>query len=521
MGKKRNQFNKNRDDSLIKNKEILIEKLMIWCILASLLLIPTFLRGSIIDYIGPSFTDIPDISTGEKVDIFSYGKYQLLIFFTTIISLLFIIKVVVYNHRITKNSMNVLIGIFIILVLLSSMFATYKFFALRGIHDRSEGAITYLCYGILLFIVSNTKIPKRYLKWILFILIPFTIINSIIGLLNFYGINLLKQKIVLQMIYGKLTNDIILSERAYLAGTLDQGNYLSGISSMLFMAFFILAILCKNIRLKIINIISLLMSFSILLASLSNSGFITISLLVPVFLIMLAFYKKYKEFVLGLLLILSLSIVFIPMNYQNERVWNETFGNYTGLNPFSNKENIANTGEKSTESGEVQSRSVAKEVENFIPKLPDPGVTWGSGRGYLWKTTLPLISQRPIFGYGLDTFAYHFPQNDKNMIGGIGTIAVATKPHSLYLDIAFGMGVVGLLVFLMIVFILLWKSFKKILSNKNVSENKEILAISFILLAYLIQGIVNDSIIGVSVIFYILLGVLTSELNRKDEKCMN
>lgn len=519
MGKKQN-LNKHKYNSLIKN-EILVDKMLIWCMLASLLLIPILLKGYVIDFISPSFTDMPDMSTGEKVDIFSYGKYQLLIISTVIISFLFIIKVFVYNQRITKNIMNILIGIFIILVLLSSMFATYKFFALSGIHDRSEGTITYLCYGILLFISSNISIPKRYLKLTLLVLMPFTIINSIIGLLNFYGINFLKQKIILHMIYGKLTNDIILSERAYLAGTLDQGNYLSGISSMLFMAFFVLAILCKTIRLKIINIILLLMSFIILLASLSNSGFITISFLLPVFLIMLAFYKKYKELALSLLLILSLSIVFIPMNYQNERVWNETFGNYTGLNPFSNKESYVKTEEKTTEQGEVHSKSEAKEIGSFIPKLPDPGMTWGSGRGYLWKTTLPLISDRPIIGYGLDTYAYHFPQNDKNMIGGVGTIAVATKPHSLYLDIAFGMGVVGLLIFLMIVFITLWKSFKKILSNKDISKNKEILAISFILLAYLIQGIVNDSIIGVSVIFYILLGVLSSELTSKDEKNMN
>lgn len=144
-------------------------------------------------------------------------------------------------------------------------------------------------------------------------------------------------------------------------------------------------------------------------------------------------------------------------------------------------------------------------------------MSWGSGREYIWKTTLPLISERPILGYGLDTYAYHFPQNDKNLISGLGGIPLITKPHSLYLDLAFGTGVLGLLIFLFMVGVPLGKSFKRIIINKKINDDVEIFAITFVLLAYLIQGIVNDSIIGVSVIFYILLGVLASELIHKEE----
>lgn len=509
---------------LFNKNEMLVDKVIFFGLLGSLVLVPLILRGSFIDFISPSFTGIPSYSTGEKFEIFSYNKYLFLIFITIILSLIFIIKVFVFNYSIKKSSVNLLIGLFIVVVLLSSMFATHKFLALRGIFDRNEGTITYLCYAILFFIASNIKIPKNYLKWTLYILIPFTIVNSIIGLLNFYGTNLLKNKVVLHMIIGNLGDEFTFSEGSYLMGTLDQGNYLSGVSAMLFITFFILATLCKNLKLKIINIILLFLSFSILLASLSNSGFFTISLLVPLFLVLLFFNKKYKEIVLGFSLVLSLTIVFIPMNNHNEKVWNETFGNYQSLNPFFNKNSDIKAKEKSSEPSTDQNKagsnviSPKQQVENFIPQLPEAGISWGSGRGYLWKTTLPLIYERPILGYGLDTYTYHFPQNDINMISGVGAIAVATKPHSLYLDLAFGTGVLGLLIFLIMIAFPFGKSVKRIILNKNLNEDVEILAITFILFAYLIQGIVNDSIIGVSVIFYILLGVLTSELYNKEEK---
>lgn len=518
MGKKTKKTFKQKNTSLTQdNKIMFIDKLISWGILLSLLLIPIVIKANIIEYTSPSFTDIPDISTGEKIELFSYSKYKILVSVTIILSLLFMIKVFVYNYRIKYNSHNIIVALFMTIILFSSVFATHKYLALKGIFDRNEGTLTFLCYAILFFITSNTNMPKNYLKWTIYILIPFTIINSIIGILNFYGINVLKQKVVALIIQGKLQGELSFSDKSILMGTLDQGNYLSGVSSMLFIAFFILAILCKNLKLKIINIILLFMSFGILLASLSNSGFITISLLVPLFLLILIIEKKYKKLLLGISLILSLSLIFIPMNLKNEKVWNETFGNYPGLTSFAAKGESSKPGSLQHKDNEKVISSKTQS-DNFIPKLPNAGVAWGSGRGYIWKTTLPLIAKRPILGYGLDTLAYHFPQNDKNMVSGMGGIPLITKPHSLYLDIAFGTGVLGLIIFLYMVFIPMQKCFRRIVLNRNVSENKELIAISFILLAYLIQGIVNDSIIGISVVFYILLGILTSEITSKEEK---
>ena len=133
----------------------------------------------------------------------------------------------------------------------------------------------------------------------------------------------------------------------------------------------------------------------------------------------------------------------------------------------------------------------------------------GSARGYIWSRSLPMLKKTLLVGYGPDTYALEFPQND--LLGkwwAYGTPnMIIDKVHNLYLAIFINNGGLALLGFFIMLGAYLIQSFK-LYALKGYYENKEILGIATTLaiVGYLGAGIFNDSVVSVAPIFWILLG---------------
>lgn len=133
----------------------------------------------------------------------------------------------------------------------------------------------------------------------------------------------------------------------------------------------------------------------------------------------------------------------------------------------------------------------------------------GSARGYIWSRSLPLLKETLLLGYGPDTYALHFPQDD--YLGkwyAYGTTnMVVDKPHNLYLQIALNQGVIALLGFLILVGTYMVRSIKLYAFREGYSRFDIIgTAILLGIVGYLGAGIFNDSVVSVAPIFWILLG---------------
>lgn len=81
---------------------------------------------------------------------------------------------------------------------------------------------------------------------------------------------------------------------------------------------------------------------------------------------------------------------------------------------------------------------------------------FATNRGWIWSRTLPMLGKSLFVGYGPDTFATFFPQDDiawKINLYGASNIVV-DKPHNWYLQTAVNTGVVslGLLLWLLAAF---------------------------------------------------------------------
>lgn len=144
-----------------------------------------------------------------------------------------------------------------------------------------------------------------------------------------------------------------------------------------------------------------------------------------------------------------------------------------------------------------------------------------SSRGFIWSRTFPLILKKPILGYGPDTFAIYFPQNDfmgkYNFYDG-RMWELVDKPHNLYIQTAFSTGIPSLIAFLSLMLMYLISSVKIYFSN----EYKDFSSIAGVgifvaIMGYLVTGILNDSVVSVAPVFWVLLGLGIS-INLKLKK---
>jgi O-antigen ligase len=131
-----------------------------------------------------------------------------------------------------------------------------------------------------------------------------------------------------------------------------------------------------------------------------------------------------------------------------------------------------------------------------------------SGRGYIWSRSLPIMFDNIIIGTGQDTFITEFPRYDiygKQVELSLYNMWTLTdKPHNTYLQIGIHSGLLSLIIVLAGLLILLYKSFKNVIFD---DEYLDFNIISFGILGFMISSIFNDSIIAITPIVYILLGI--------------
>lgn len=167
--------------------------------------------------------------------------------------------------------------------------------------------------------------------------------------------------------------------------------------------------------------------------------------------------------------------------------------------------------------GVGQSGSVIEKI-----KIDDPILTklypLATGRGYTWVNTLPILIDNPLIGTGPGTFSRYFQQYD--YVGLMNTHGsakfVIDKPHNMYLQIASQTGILSLMALLILFAIIILKSIKFYIKDKR--KNDTGLSILIGCIGFLIVGLVNDSIVTVNPVFWVLLGVNVSIINSSNYK---
>lgn len=147
---------------------------------------------------------------------------------------------------------------------------------------------------------------------------------------------------------------------------------------------------------------------------------------------------------------------------------------------------------------------------------------FASGRGYIWAKTLPLLKNTVLLGTGPDTFFLEYPYNDY-VSDRFYFESEVNRPHNLYLQIGVQTGVVSLVAFLIFVGIYLVSSFRLYWKAENSFLSTVGKGIMAGVAGYLTAGMVNDSIVGIAQIFWVLigLGMAVNGLVKKQQKGSN
>jgi|GEM_PF-2169605 len=155
-------------------------------------------------------------------------------------------------------------------------------------------------------------------------------------------------------------------------------------------------------------------------------------------------------------------------------------------------------------------RIVHDVMDNQMPEKLQGLETTFSRRGYLWFVTLSRLDEVIFVGAGPDNFLYWFEQHD--LIGKINlnhrAQILADKPHNLFLQIASQTGVLSLLAFMTLIGMYYVRTLRKIGLRRKESFY-EITAAGIIcgITGFLASSMFVDSSVGVTTVFYILLGM--------------
>lgn len=157
------------------------------------------------------------------------------------------------------------------------------------------------------------------------------------------------------------------------------------------------------------------------------------------------------------------------------------------------------------------------EALDSVPSLNPPFknlYSLATGRGFTWVNSLPILQKCLFIGKGPDTFVFSFPQND--IVGLLNTHEsakfVIDKPHNFYLQTGINTGVPSLIALLVLFGCYLTRGIRRYWKDTADAFGIGIFAG---VTAFLIIGLVNDSMVVVNPLFWLLLGVGYTSLQGK------
>jgi hypothetical protein len=504
-----------REDQLSRER---VDRWIFIVLLATIAIVPLLIGVHVTEFVSPLITDKSLLTTGPKGDLFNYYKFVFLLIATSLAVSLFLYKLLFLNYSLPKRPILWFFFLFALGIVLSTVCAPYKTLALYGQPDRSDGALSYICYLLLMFVAMHIQYPKKAVSYVLYSLYPFVLINFTLSIMNFLGNDALTYKIVKNAITAFLPKGANLAEGSQLLGTLNQWNFMSGMFGVMTVMYLAGAIVETNLFIRIVHTVVSLVSFAIVLMSISTSGFLTIVLLLP-FLFFLTFKSNNKKIALSFIIVFLVASVPIlhVLASKNPRVWSESVGFFVKSNPYKQGALSAVIPVQPIKGSAISSKVYAAENKGFsLPELPKSGIAAGSGRLYIWKKTLEITMDRLIVGYGLDTLPYHFPQDDIEKRAGLRTHdIIVDKPHNVYIGILYGTGIIGFIGFIGLVLMTLWKIGQEFWKFGITQNAVIVLGIAWV--AYLIQSLFNDTLPGTATPLWGVAGIMLALMYQREQ----
>jgi hypothetical protein len=136
----------------------------------------------------------------------------------------------------------------------------------------------------------------------------------------------------------------------------------------------------------------------------------------------------------------------------------------------------------------------------------NPG--FGSGRGYIWSASLPMIKDTILVGHGADTYCIYYQHKDNGgkYNAGWNVNMIVDKPHNMYIAVAINTGLISLIALLALFGMYMVQSLRLYWRRKFETFAEYAGAgIFFGISGFVVSGVVDDSSVSVMPMFYGLL----------------
>ncbi len=362
-----------------------------------------------------------------------------------------------------KNKTNLPIYLFIIILSLSLLIS-------NAIRVSFGDYIIVISYIILYFLIINSISQKKEFNSFIRIFFITSFLVSIYALIQYYGF------------------DPFLNKLGCLTSTIGQKNWISNYLAIIFPIIFSYFLLEKIQKNKIIYFIFLSVLYATLMICQSRGIWISISFTLIFVIYIIIKFKLFKIFQKNQkwLLVLIISFLIITIIYSTD-------------NPL-NKSVIT-----------VPQRALSTFDEQ------DPSI---NTRLLMWETTLEMIKNKPILGSGIGTFKMNYLDYQAGFLQKfpyyIKYSGKAGEAHNEYLQMAAELGILGLGIFLSILFVF-YSLTLNYLKKKNNNKNKIIIfglitGITCFLIHSMFTFPFHVPVLGST--FFILLGLTIVYINR-------
>lgn len=390
---------------------------------------------------------VPLLFTPFLFSGFELGK-AVLLRLVTVVALLLIIFVALRDRKFGWIKIDrkfwIILGTFVLVNTLACLFSVAPTLSFWGSYERQNGLLQFLYY-VSFFLLFVSFFDKKEVKKILFWIGLVGFVMAVIAILqNYFGIFL-----------SPWDTSILIGRLAI--GTFGHPNFLASYLLMLMPFFLVFFCETKDWK-KYLWLTALIIALWAIYLSLSRGAMV--GLFIGTIFAGIFYKRKLLTVPIFLLALLLFANIFAGQNFvQNNRLLNRFVLRGDGL------------------------RSVESRLE-------------------IWPATLKMIAERPIFGYGQELFKESFEKFAPQKLLELEDIHnKADRAHNEILDLASSIGVVGLLSYLCLLFIVIKFGIKKY-------NNPLIFAGSTSLLVLFVNNMFEFSVTTNYTLWWLFLGII-------------
>ncbi len=455
------------------------------------------------------FLFIPLAIAGDTSELFEFNKMWLAFFLGVIIAVSWIIKSIAKKEfRIQKTSLDIPILLFLLSQFLSTLFSWDRHISVWGYYSRFNGGLLSIILYIFFYyaFVSNFlkrddgifKTPMDAVKRFLNLSIITAVIVSLWGLPSHFGYDP-----TCLVFRGNLDVSCWAADfqpRIRIFSTLGQPDWLAAYLSILLPVS--ITLFLENVNLKdklklnrtaIFYFASSLLFYVDLLYTRSRSATIAVGISLAV-LFITYFHLKRKEFkiinfafpILGVLLITF--FIGLPFSIFNKFSYSEVMRKISPPPPV-----------------KTQTKSVSP-APKHIGELG--GTDSGTIRLLVWKGAIEAWKNNPIFGTGVETFAfayYKYKSSAHNLTSEWNFLY--NKAHNEFLNYLATTGTFGITAYLLMISWFLYLPLKRILNSiRKKEKDTNLLSVSLIsgYITILITNFFGFSVVIVNIYLFLI-----------------